>query len=135
MFYYYYYFMIYKEIIYLHFSSFVACVVSKDCKAKKVISEVYTRRMSKPEMGSIFQIKNRWNILVIGNYNVNYQNFQNLMLLTSSDTKRTLMHLFLFTNSAQRELVSICTQSMRNCNKLSLPYILDYIQDRRFIYI
>ena len=34
----------------------------------------------------------------------------NLMLLTSSDTKRTLRHLFLFTNSAQRELVSICTQ-------------------------
>ena len=26
------------------------------------------------------------------------------MLLTSSDTKRTLMHLFLFTKSAQREL-------------------------------
>ena len=35
------------------------------------------------------------------------------MLLTSSDTKRTLMHLFLFTNSAHRELVSICTQSIR----------------------
>ena len=34
---------------------------------------------------------------------MNYQNYQNLMLLTSSDTKRTLMHLFLFTNSAQRE--------------------------------
>ena len=32
----------------------------------------------------------------------------NLMLLTSSDTKRTLMHLFLFTNSAEKELVSIC---------------------------
>ena len=31
-------------------------------------------------------------------------------LLLGSDTKRTLMHLFLFTNSAQRELVSICTQ-------------------------
>ena len=42
------------------------------------------------------------------------------MLLTSSDTKRTLMHLFLFTNSAQRELVSICAQSIRNRNKLSL---------------
>ena len=27
----------------------------------------------------------------------------NLMLLTSSDTKWTLMHLFLFTNSAQKE--------------------------------
>ena len=26
----------------------------------------------------------------------------NLMLLTSSDTKRKLMHLFLFTNSAQK---------------------------------
>ena len=58
-------------------------------------------------MGSIFHIKNQWNILVIENYYVNYQNYQNLMLLTSSDTKRTLMHLFLFTKSAQRELVSI----------------------------
>ena len=47
--------------------------------------------MSKPEMGSIFHIKNHWNILVIWNYYVNYQNFQNLMRLTSSDTKRTLM--------------------------------------------
>ena len=34
------------------------------------------------------------------------------MLLSSSDTRRTLMHLFLFTNSALRELVSICTQSI-----------------------
>ena len=33
------------------------------------------------------------------------------MLLTSSDTKRTRTYLFLFTNSAQRELVSICAQS------------------------
>ena len=74
---------------------------------------VNTRRMSKLDMGSIFQIKNQWNILVIGNFYVNYQN---LILLTSSDTKRTLMHLFLFTNSAQRELVSICTQGIRNCN-------------------
>ena len=38
------------------------------------------------------------------------------MLLTSLDTKRTLMHLFLFTNSTQRELVSIFTQSIRNWN-------------------
>ena len=77
---------------------------------------VNTRRMSKPEMGSIFHIKNRWNILVIGNYYVNYQNFLNSMLLSSSGTKRTLIHLYLFTTSAQRELVSICTQSIRNCN-------------------
>ena len=38
------------------------------------------------------------------------------------------MHLFLFTNSAQRELVSICTQSIRNCNKLSLHYSLAGLQ-------
>ena len=92
------------------------------CNARKVISEVYTsfvlqctlsggnlniRRMSRPDMGSIFHIKNQWNILVIGNYYVNYQNYQNLMLLTSLDTKRTLL---LFTNSAQRELVSEYTR-------------------------
>ena len=78
--------------------------------------------MSQPDMGYIFYIKNQWNILVVGNYYVNYQN---LMLLISSDTKRTLMHLLLFTNSAQRELVSKCTQSIHNRNWLSLPYILD----------
>ena len=92
------------------------------CSVLSLGGNVNTRRMSKPEMGSIFHIKNRWNILVIGNFHVNYQNYQNLMLLTSSDTKRTLMHLFLFTNSAQRDLVSICMQSVHN--KLSLPYIL-----------
>ena len=48
--------------------------------------------MSKPD---IFHTKNQWNILVIGNYYVHYQNS---MLLTSLDTWRTLMHLFLFTN-------------------------------------
>ena len=29
-------------------------------------------RMSQPNMGSIFHIKNQWNILVIGNYYVNF---------------------------------------------------------------
>ena len=53
---------------------------------------------------------------------VNFQNYQNLILLTSSDTKRTLVHLFLFTKFAQRELFSICTQSIHNCNLLSLHY-------------
>ena len=48
------------------------------------------------------------------------------MLLSSSDIKRTLMHFLLFTNTAQRELVSICTQNLRNCNQLSLHYNLGY---------
>ena len=38
---------------------------------------VNTRQMSQPYMGSIFHIKNEWNILVKGNYHVNYQNYQN----------------------------------------------------------
>jgi len=70
---------------------------------------VNTRKMSKPGIGSIFHKKKQCNILVIGNYYVNYQKYQNLMLLTCSDIKRPLMHLF-FTNSVQRELVPICAQ-------------------------
>ena len=66
---------------------------------------VNTRQMSKPDMGSIIHIKNQWYILVIGNFYMNYQNYQNLMLFTPSDTKRTMMHLLLFTNSAQRVYV------------------------------
>ena len=92
---------------------FQKCTHVLYCSVLSLGGNVNTRRKSKPEMGSIFHINNQWNILVIGNYYVNYQNYQNSMLLTSSDTLR---HLFLFTNSAQRELVSICTQSIRNCN-------------------
>ena len=86
------------------------------CKALSLGGNVNTRHISKPDMGSIFHINNQSNILVTGNYYVNYQNYQNLMLLTTSDTKLTLMHLLLFTNSAQRELVSICTQRIHNRN-------------------
>jgi len=99
--------------------------------ARKVISEVHAffvlqctvfGRKIKHETdvtawhGIHFHKSNLRNILVIGKYYVNFQNYQNLMLLTSSDTKRTLMHLFLFTKCAQRELVSICTQSIREHN-------------------
>ena len=42
------------------------------------------------------------------------------MLLASSDTERTLLHLILFTKSAQKELVSIRTQSIRDRN---FPFI------------
>ena len=86
------------------------------CSLLSLGSNVNTRRMSQLDMGSIFHINNQWNLLVIGNCYVNCQNYENLMLLSSSDTKRTLMHLFLFTTSAQRELASICTQSIRYCN-------------------
>jgi len=101
---------------------FQKCTHLLYCSVPSLGGNVSTRRMSKPDVGSIFHIKNQWNILVIRNYYMNYQNYQNLMLLTSSDTKRTLMHLFMFTNSAQRELVSMCTQSIHDRNKLSLHY-------------
>jgi len=95
---------------------FQRCTHLLYCSELSLGGNVNTKRMSKPDMGSIFHINNQWNILVIGNYYVNYQNYQNSMLLTSLDIKRTLRHLILFTNSSQRELVSICTQSIRNCN-------------------
>ena len=72
---------------------FQKCTHLMYCSVLSLGGNVNTRRMSKPCMGSIFYIKSRWNILVIGNYYV-YQNVQNLILLTSSDTERTLMHLF-----------------------------------------
>ena len=92
--------------------------------ARKVILEVYTffvmhctvfRRKSKHKMdvtawqGIQFHRNNLWNMLAIGIYYVNFQIIKIKCFLTSSDTKRTLMHLFLFTKSAQRELVSIRT--------------------------
>ena len=89
---------------------FQRCAHLLYCSVLSLGGNVNTWRMSKPDMGSIFHIKKSMK------YSSHYQNYQNLMLLTSSDTMRTLMHLFLFTNSAQRELVSICTQSIRNCN-------------------
>ena len=76
---------------------FQRCTHLLYCSVLSMGGNVNTRRMSKSDMGSIFHINNQWNILVIGNYYVNHQNHQNLMLLASSDTKLTLTHLFLFT--------------------------------------
>ena len=68
------------------------------CKHKTDVEALYGIHLSHKKQG---------NFLVIGKCYVNYQNHQNLMILTFSDTKRTMMHLFMFTNSAQRELVRI----------------------------
>ena len=116
---------------FINFFSTLKCrnALAFDCiqgtNARKGISEVHAfcvlqctvfGRKSKHKTfvtawhGIHFHKNNLWN------YYLNYLNYQNLMLLTSSDTKRTLMHLFLFTNSVQRELVSIYTQSISYCN-------------------
>jgi len=102
---------------------FQKCTHLLYCNVLSLGANVNTRRMSQPDMGSIFHIKK--SMKYSSNYYVNYQNYQNLMLLTSLDTKQTLMHLFLFTNSAQREMFSICAQSIRDSNKLSLHYNLE----------
>ena len=65
---------------------FQRCTHLSYCSVLSLGGNVNPRRLSKSDMGSIFHIKDQWNIMVIGNYYVNYQNYQNLMLLTSSDT-------------------------------------------------
>ena len=87
------------------------------CKARKVISEVYTSLVLQTDVEARHGIhhSHKKSIKYSGHRKL-YVNYQNLMLLTSSDTKRTLMHLLLFTNSDQRELVSICTQSIHDRN-------------------
>ena len=110
---------------------FQKCTHLLYCSALSLGGNVNTRRMLQPDMGSIFHIKK--STKYSGHRKLLYKlsKLSNLILLTSSDHKRTLMHLFLFTNSAQRELVSICTQSIYDRNKLSLPYILDCMHTRQ----
>ena len=69
------------------------------CTAASVLSldgKVKQKTNSTAWQGIHFHKNNLWNILVIGNYDVNYQNYQHKMRLSSSDTRQTLMHLSLF---------------------------------------
>ena len=70
--------------------------------------KVNTRRMSQPDMESIFTKQSM-------KYSGQRKLLCELSKLSKLNTSGTLMHLFLFTNSAQRELVSIC-QSIHNGN-------------------
>jgi len=83
---------------------FQRCTYFLYCSVLSLGGKINTRRISQPDMESIFTkiiYEIFWSYEL--NYSLNFKNYQNSMLLTSSDTKRTLMHLFLFTNSAQRE--------------------------------
>ena len=98
--------------------------------ARKVISEVIasfvlqctvslggnvnTRRMSKPDMGSIIQIKNQWNILVRKLLICELSKLSkfNAFNLLGYQTN-TNLHLFLLTYSALRELCR-CVRRIRN---------------------
>ena len=115
---------------------FQRCTNLLYCSVLFLGGNVNTRRMSKPDMGSIFHEKINeifWShrkVLCelstlsklsefghIGKYYVNYQhyqNYQNLMFLTPSDTKRTMMHLLLFLKSRPERtgfnMYAECTQ-------------------------
>ena len=93
------------------------------CSVLSLGGNVNTRRMLQPNIGSIFHIKKTMKYSGHRKLLFELSKLSNLMLLTSSDTKRTLMHLFLFTNSAQRELVSICTQ---NTTAINFPCITPF---------
>jgi len=92
---------------------------------------LYCSVLSKPDMGSIFHIKNQRNILVIGNYYMNYQNCQNLMLLTFSDTKGTLMYLFLFTNPPREN----CFQYARRVYATAINSCIITLVDMLFFFL
>ena len=95
---------------------FQKCTHLLYCSVLSLSGNVNTRRMSKPDMGSIFHIKKSMIYSSHRKLLCELLKLSILMLLTSSDAERTLMHLFLLTNSAQRELVSICTQSIHDRN-------------------
>ena len=119
---------------------YIEVLQSQGTNVRKVISEVHflycsvlslrgnvnTRRMLQPDMESIFQIKIK-SMKYSGHRKqlCELSKLSNLVLLTSSDTKRTLMHLF--TKSAQRELVSICTQSIYT-TAIKFPCITPLVQ-------
>ena len=96
---------------------FQRCTHLLYCSVLSLGGNVSTRRMSHPDMGFIFHIKIQWNILVIETIMwiikiIKIKCFYPPRILN----EHCMMHLFLFTNSAQREMFSIYTQSIRNCN-------------------
>ena len=82
------------------------CILSLGCK-------VNTIRMSQPDMGSISHLKNQWNILVVLE---TILWIIKIIKIKCFYPPRILIHLFMFTITAQRELISIFTQIIRNSN-------------------
>ena len=95
---------------------FQKCTHLLYCSVLSLGGNVNTRRMLELDMGSIFQIRKSMKYSGHRKLLCELSKLSNLMLLTSSDTERALMNLFLFTNSAQRELITICTQSIHDRN-------------------
>ena len=88
------------------------------CNARKVISEVYASFVLQCTVWAVMihktdvtawhgiHLSHKKSIKYSGHRKLlcELSKLSNVMLLTSSDTKRTLMHLFLFTNTTQRDL-------------------------------
>ena len=82
---------------------FQKCTHLLYCSVLSLGNNVNTRRMLQPDIGSIFYIKKSMKYSGHRKLLCELSKWSNLMLFFSSDTKRTLMHLFFFTNSAQLE--------------------------------
>ena len=106
-------------------SSSLRGIYQQGCNARKVISEVFTSFVLQCTVSGRWS-KHKTDVTAWHGIHLSHKKsmkysghrkllcalskLSNLMLLTSSDTKRTLMHLSLFTNSAQRELYAEYTR-------------------------
>ena len=84
---------------------------------------VYTKFIMKgnnPDMGSIFHIKNQWNIH--GHRKIQNSKFNASILLGYLTNTDASIRVYKF--RAERTGFNVCTQIVRNCNKLSLHYNL-----------
>ena len=72
---------------------FQKCTHLLHCSVLSLGGNVNTRRMLQPDMGSIFHIKKKINEIYSGHRKLlcELSKLSNLMLLSSSDTKRTLI--------------------------------------------
>ena len=73
------------------------------CSVLSLGGKVKTRRMLQPDMGSIFHIKKSMKYSGHRKLLCELSKLSNFMFLTSSDTKRKLMHLFILVQIPPKE--------------------------------
>ena len=72
--------------------------------------------MTKSGMGAIFHIKNQLNILVLENYYMNYQNDQNLILLSSNWILDDDASILVYKYRPERTVFNMYAENTQNRN-------------------
>ncbi len=72
--------------------------------------------MSQPAMGSTFHINNQGNIMVIENYYMNYQNDQNLILLSSNWILDDDASILVYKYRPERTVFNMYAENTQNRN-------------------